>query len=86
MLILLKKNPKYAANVTTHCACLHRLQTIGELVSGDRALVVMHWMLQEPLISNTPPIYGYQKYATANVYQHFQLLMPKFPLALIETL
>lgn len=68
------------------CAYLHRLQTTGVLVSADKALVVVHQMIQGPFISNSPQVHGYLKYTSANVYFHFQPLMPNFTWPLIETL
>lgn len=78
-----KKNPKYATNVTIHLCNLHSLQITGELISADKALIVVHQMLQGLFISATPQVYGYLQYALANGYHYFQPLMPKFILIIM---
>lgn len=62
------------------CAHLHRLQTTGDLVSADKALIVVHQMLQGLVISETPQVYGCLQYAVA---YHFQPLIPKFILIIM---
>lgn len=54
-------------------------------MSADKALVVVT-LAASVTISNTPQVQGYLKYAIAKVYHHFQPLMPKFTLPLMETL
>lgn len=87
MLILWGKKKKKIPNMLqmslSTCAHLLRLQTTGDLVSADKALIVVHQMLQGPFISKTPQVYGCLRYAVANVYHHFHPLIPKFILIIM---